>query len=89
MYKSPYTLVTVTVRDAVTGESSQLVSFYLQSTSSNSNTRCFRPYSYQGEWTNKYTLDKDGSSRLSDSSICAAAATSICMVENSGISYSA
>ncbi|HIU62054.1 MAG TPA: hypothetical protein IAB69_05365, partial [Candidatus Coproplasma excrementigallinarum] len=89
IYKSPYTLVTVTVRDAVTGESSQLVSFYLQSTSSNSNTRCFRPYSYQGEWTNKYTLDKDGSSRLSDSSSCAAAATSICMTENSVISYSA
>ena len=87
MYNSAYTQVSVTLSESVNQSETQLVSFYLQSTSNNSNTRCFYPTNYVGDWS--YDTVLSDSNRLDDDDICRSAATKIIISENASIAYTA
>ena len=87
MYNSAYTQVSVTLSESVNQSETQLVSFYLQSTSNNSNTRCFYPTNYVGDWS--YDTVLSDSNRLDDDDICRSAATKIIISGNASIAYTA
>lgn len=87
MYNSAYTQVSVTLSESVNQSETQLVSFYLQSTSNNSNTRCFYPTNYVGDWS--YDTVLSDSNRLDDDDICRSAATKIIISGYASIAYTA